>query len=229
MAAIRILTAEIPLSLAGSRLDQALSELFPDFSRSRLQTWIRNGSARVDGAVLAPRHRILGGEQVVLEAEPDLEALTPAQAIPLAVAYEDESILIVDKPAGLVVHPAAGHRDGTLQNALLYHCPALSGIPRGGIVHRIDKDTSGLLMAAKTLAAHKSLVDQLQARTVQREYLALVHGTMTGGGTVDEPIGRHPTDRKRFAVREGGRPAVTFPAIVSVQVPKSISFPRACI
>jgi 23S rRNA pseudouridine1911/1915/1917 synthase len=189
----RILSAEIPLSLAGLRLDQALSELFPDFSRSRLQSWIKDGSAVVDGAVLSPKHRILGGEQVILRAEVDDIATIEGQDIPLDIVYEDESILIVDKPAGLVVHPAAGHRDGTLQNALLHHCPALAGIPRCGIVHRIDKDTSGLLMAAKTLEAHKSLVDQLQERTVHRGYLALVQGAMTGGGTV----------------REGGKPAVT--------------------
>jgi 23S rRNA pseudouridine1911/1915/1917 synthase len=205
----RILSAEIPLDMAGLRLDQALSELFPDFSRSRLQTWIKDGSAVVDGAVLSPKHRILGGEQVVLRAEAEDIASVEGQDIPLGMVYEDDSILIVDKPAGLVVHPAAGHRDGTLQNALLHHCPALAGIPRCGIVHRIDKDTSGLLMAAKTLEAHKSLVDQLQERSVHREYLALVQGAMTGGGMVDEPIGRHGTDRKRFAVREGGKPAVT--------------------
>jgi 23S rRNA pseudouridine1911/1915/1917 synthase len=205
----RVLAAEIPPSLAGRRLDQALSELFPDFSRSRLQSWIKNGSARVDGAVLSPKHRILGGEQVVLHAEVEETATVEGQDIPLAIVYEDEAILIVDKPAGLVVHPAAGHRDGTLQNALLHHAPTLAGIPRCGIVHRLDKDTSGLLMAAKTLAAHKSLVEQLQARTVHREYLALVQGALTAGGTVDEPIGRHRIDRKRFAVRDEGKPAVT--------------------
>jgi 23S rRNA pseudouridine1911/1915/1917 synthase len=205
----RVLTAEIPLSLAGLRLDQALSELFPDFSRSRLQSWIKNGSAVVDGAVLTPKHRILGGEQVVLRAEAEHTTTVESQDIPLDIAYEDDDILIVDKPAGLVVHPAAGHWDGTLQNALLHHAPELAGIPRCGIVHRLDKDTSGLLMAAKTLPAHKSLVEQLQDRSVHREYLALVQGAMTAGGTVDEPIGRHSTDRKRFAVRDAGKPAVT--------------------
>lgn len=204
-----IFTAEIPPSLAGRRLDQALSELFPDFSRSRLQSWIKSGSARIDGAVLPPKHRLLGGEHVVLRVAPEETATVEAQAIPLSILFEDEAILIIDKPAGLVVHPAAGHRDGTLQNALLHHAPALVGIPRCGIVHRLDKDTSGLLMAAKTLSAHKSLVDQLQARTVHREYLALVQGTLTAGGTVDEPIGRHRADRKRFAVREEGKSAIT--------------------
>jgi 23S rRNA pseudouridine1911/1915/1917 synthase len=195
--------------LAGLRLDQALSEVFPAFSRSRLQTWIRTGAAVIDGAVLSPKHRILGGERVVLHATGEASSVVRSQDLPLPVVYEDDSIIIVDKPAGLVVHPAAGHRDGTMQNALLHHCPELAEIPRAGIVHRIDKDTSGLLMAAKTLAAHKSLVDQLQARSAYREYLALVHGTVTAGGTVDEPIGRHPADRKRFAVRNGGKEAVT--------------------
>lgn len=205
----QILTAEIPLSLAGLRLDQALSELFPDFSRSRLQTWIKNGAASVDGVVLPPKHRILGGEQVVLRAEAETVVGIASQDIPLEIVYEDDDILIIDKPAGLVVHPAAGHWDGTLQNALLHHAPTLATIPRCGIVHRIDKDTSGLLMVAKTLTAHHALVEQLQERSVQREYLALVQGAMTGGGTIDEPIGRHPSDRKRFAVRYDGKPAVT--------------------
>ena len=203
------LTAEIPLSLAGLRLDQALSELFPDYSRGRLQGWIKAGAARVDGAVLAPKHRILGGEQVVLRAEAEPMATVASQDIPLDIVYEDDDILIIDKPAGLVVHPAAGHWDGTLQNALPHHAPALAGIPRCGIVHRLDKDTSGLLMVAKTLSAHKSLVEQLQERSVHREYLALVQGAMTAGGTLDESIGRHSGDRKRFAVRQDGKPAVT--------------------
>lgn len=199
----------IPLELAGLRWDQALCALFPDYSRSRLQEWIRDGSARLNGAVVPPKHRILGGEAVELQTVAEPTTTVEGQPIPLAILHEDEALLIVDKPAGLVVHPAAGHPDGTLQNALLHHCPDLAMIPRCGIVHRLDKDTSGLLMAAKTLRAHKSLVDQLQARSVHREYLALVQGTLTGGGTVDLPIGRHGLDRKRFAVREGGKPAVT--------------------
>lgn len=158
---------------------------------------------------MTPKHRLQGGEQVVLHAEVEETTTLEGQDIPLAVVYEDDEILIIDKPAGLVVHPAAGHRDGTLQNALLHHAPILAGIPRCGIVHRLDKDTSGLLMAAKTLSAHKALVEQLQARTVNREYLALVQGAVTAGGTVDAPIGRHRIDRKRFAVRDDGKPAVT--------------------
>jgi len=203
------LTAEIPVALAGLRLDQALSEIFPDFSRGRLQTWIKSGAAKVDGAVLPPKHRILGGEYVALQAEVEPDTAVAGQDIPLEIVHEDDDILIIDKPAGLVVHPAAGHSDGTLQNALLHHAPELAGIPRCGIVHRIDKDTSGLLMVAKTLAAHNALVGQLQEHSVQREYLALAQGAMTAGGTVDAPIGRHPRDRKRYAVRNDGKPAVT--------------------
>ena len=225
MNSTRTLTAEISDDLAGLRLDQALSVLFPDFSRSRLQDWIKTGAAVVDGAVLPARHRVRGGEQIALVAEASPTATLTPQAIPLDITHEDAEILVLDKPAGLVVHPAAGHRDGTLQNALLNHCPALASIPRCGIVHRIDKDTSGLLMVAKTLTAHKQLVEQLQARSVHREYLALVQGAMTGGGAIDEPIGRHGADRKRFAVRPGGKPAVThyriaerFPAHTLVQV-----------
>ncbi|SMF94106.1 23S rRNA pseudouridine1911/1915/1917 synthase [Methylomagnum ishizawai] len=209
MNPFQTLTAEIPVALAGLRLDQALSEIFPDFSRGRLQTWIKSGAAKVDGAVLPPKHRILGGEYVVLQAEVEPDTAVVGQDIPLEIVHEDDDILIIDKPAGLVVHPAAGHSDGTLQNALLHHAPELAGIPRCGIVHRIDKDTSGLLMVAKTLAAHNALVGQLQEHSVQREYLALAQGAMTAGGTVDAPIGRHPRDRKRYAVRNDGKPAVT--------------------
>lgn len=205
----RTLTAEIPDDLAGLRIDQAMSSLFPDYSRSRLQEWIRSGAATVDGTTVPTKHKVLGGEHIALRAEADTSTELQAQDIPIQVVFEDDAVLILDKPAGLVVHPAAGHHDGTLQNALLNHCHALAGIPRCGIVHRIDKDTSGLLMVAKTLESHKQLVDQLQSRSVHREYLALVHGAMTGGGTIDEPIGRHSSDRKRFAVRHGGKPAIT--------------------
>lgn len=201
--------AEISPSLAGLRLDQAMAELFPEFSRNRLQTWIKAGHALVDGSALPPKHKVLGGERVELRVEVETETVCEGQDIPLEIVYEDEALLIVNKPAGLVVHPAAGHRDGTLQNALLHHAQELAGIPRCGLVHRIDKDTTGLLMIAKTLQAQKSLVDQLQARSIQREYLALVQGSLGAGGTVDEPIGRHPVDRQRFAVRPGGKPSVT--------------------
>jgi len=202
-----------------------MSALFPDFSRSRLQDWIKAGAASVDGVVRPAKQRVLGGEQITLTATAEPLTALAAEAIPLTIVHEDAALLVLDKPAGLVVHPAAGHWDGTLQNALLNHCPALASVPRCGLVHRIDKDTSGLLMVAKTLEAHKQLVDQLQARSVQRDYLALVHGALTGGGTIDAPIGRHGVDRKRFAVQPGGKPAIThyriaerFPAHTLVQV-----------
>jgi 23S rRNA pseudouridine1911/1915/1917 synthase len=203
------LSLEIPPRLAGFRLDQALVELLPDYSRSRLQLWIKNGAARLDGRTVVPRHTVWGGERVELMTEAEPATTVVGENIPLRLLHEDDSLLILAKPAGLVVHPAAGHAGGTLQNALLHHAPELAAIPRCGIVHRLDKDTSGLLMVAKTLKAHKALVDQLQARSVHREYLALVQGAMTGGGTLTDPLGRHPTDRKRFAVRRDGKPAVT--------------------
>jgi 23S rRNA pseudouridine1911/1915/1917 synthase len=202
-------SAEIPTELAGLRLDQAVAELFPEFSRAKLQGWIKDGNVLLDGAAKTPKHKVYGGEQVELRAEIEAQTDCVAEDIPLDILYEDEALLIVNKPAGLVAHPAAGHPAGTLQNALLHHAPQLAGVPRSGIVHRIDKDTSGLLMVAKTLQAHKSLVDQLQERSIDREYLALAQGYLTAGGTVDEPIGRHPTDRKRFAVRNDGKPSVT--------------------
>ncbi|MGI9210891.1 MAG: 23S rRNA pseudouridine(1911/1915/1917) synthase RluD [Methylococcaceae bacterium] len=206
---MQVLNTEIPFELAGMRLDQAMAELFPDYSRSRLQIWIKQGAARLDGEVVTPRHKVWGGERIELTAEAEVSTTVQGEDIPLTIIHEDDSVIVVDKPVGLVVHPAAGHWQGTLQNALLHHDPQLATIPRCGIVHRLDRDTSGLLVVARTLTAHKSLVDQLQARTVHREYLALVHGAMTGGGTIDEPLGRHHTDRKRFAVRRDGKPAVT--------------------
>ena len=201
--------ATVPPELAGLRLDQALSELFHEFSRSRLQTWVRNGRVLVNGRIVPVRYKTMGGEQVELTPELSPETDCEGQDIPLAIVYEDSEVLVVDKPAGLVVHPAAGHPDGTLQNALLHHAPALKNLPRSGIVHRIDKDTSGLLMVAKTLQAHKSLVDQLQARETRREYLAIAQGYLTAGATIDEPLGRHPSDRKRYSVRRDGKDAIT--------------------
>lgn len=192
------------------RLDQCLAEVFPDYSRSKLQTWIKAGRVLVDGEVMKGREKLDGGEEIELDAEAERVIEYAPQEIPLDIIYEDNALLIVNKPAGLVVHPAVGNWDGTLVNALLNHAPNLDTLPRAGIVHRIDKDTSGLLMIAKTLQAHNSLVEQLQARSIHREYLALVKGWMTAGGTVDEPIGRHPVDRKRNAVvRRGGKEAIT--------------------
>ncbi len=201
--------ATFPEDAAGQRVDRALAELFPEFSRSRLQRWLKGGLIMVDGAVPRPRDAVAGGESVVIEATLEREGPVTAEAIPLDVRYEDEQLLVINKPAAFVVHPGAGNRDGTLQNALLHHAPELAGLPRSGIVHRLDRDTTGLMVVARTLAAHKSLVDQLQARTVGREYLALVAGTFTAGGHVDAPIDRHPRDRTRMAVRQGGREAVT--------------------
>ncbi len=204
-----ILTEKVPEEFAGERLDQILAKLFPDYSRSKLQTWIKAGRVLVDDTVRKPKERLEGGETIRLDAEAEAVIECEAEAIPLTIIFEDEALLIINKPAGMVVHPAAGNWSGTLQNALLYHDANLVTLPRAGIVHRIDKLTSGLLVVAKTQQAHKYLVEQLQARDINREYLAITQGRMTAGGKVDEPIGRHPVDRKRNAVREDGKHALT--------------------
>lgn len=202
-------SAIVPTESAGSRLDQVLAQLFPEFSRSRMQQWVRDGAVLVDGQTMRPRDKVFGGEQVEVNAVlEDVISVRP-QAIELDIVFEDAHILVVNKPAGLVVHPGAGNLEGTVQNALLHHQPALAGVPRSGIVHRLDKDTSGLMVVAKSLQAHNSLVMQLQERSVRREYVALVAGTFTAGGTVEVPIGRHPRDRLRMAVVENGREAVS--------------------
>jgi 23S rRNA pseudouridine1911/1915/1917 synthase len=205
-----ILTATVPLELARQRLDSVLAELFPDYSRSRLQQWIKDGRVLVDGEVPRAKDKVTGDEsiEVFIEAEP-LDLSNQPQAIELDVVYADADIIVINKPVDFVVHPAAGHADGTLLNALLHYDPALNEVPRAGIVHRLDKDTTGLLVVARTLKSHKQLVEQLQARDIQREYQAIVKGVMTAGGTVDAPIGRDPRDRKRMAVREDGKEAVT--------------------
>ncbi len=199
----------VPPEMAGLRLDQALAELCPEYSRSRLKSWVNSGNILIDNKTLRPRDKVNGGEAVIITPIADTSLNIKAEPIALNIVFEDESMLVVNKPAGLVVHPAAGNWDGTLQNALLHHDPALEGLPRAGLVHRIDKETSGLLMVARTLTAHKLLVDQLQARAFEREYLTVVRGYMTAGGTVDAPLARHPTDRKKYAVREGGKEAIT--------------------
>jgi 23S rRNA pseudouridine1911/1915/1917 synthase len=204
-----ILTAKVPEEMAGKRFDQCLAEIFPDYSRSKLQSWIKAGRITVNKKSLKAKDKLDGGEEVVLDAEAEVVMEYEAEDIPLDIVYEDEALLIVNKPAGLVVHPAVGHWQGTLVNALLNHQVSLKTLPRAGIVHRLDKDTSGLLMVAKTLQAHNSLSSQLQERTIVREYLALAKGWMTAGGTIDEPLGRHPNDRKRHIVREDGKHAVT--------------------
>ena len=203
------LNAAVPVGLAGRRFDQALAELFPDYSRSRLTAWIKSGAALLDGATVAPRTIVHGGEAIALSVRMEREIGAVAQDIALDIRYADADVIVVNKPSGLVVHPGAGNPDGTLQNALLHHDPKLAEIPRGGIVHRLDKDTSGLMVVARTLRAHTSLVEQLSARAVHRQYSAIVYGAMISGGRVDAPIGRHPHDRLKQAVRDDGRDAVT--------------------
>lgn len=203
-------TAQVPEHLLGARLDQAVAEMFPDFSRSRLKTWIQAGNVKVDDlVVLKPRERVLAGQQIDVHAELEAEVFSVPQAIDLTIVYEDDDLLVLDKPAGLVVHPGAGTPDGTLLNALLHHCSALEQLPRAGIVHRLDKETTGLMVVAKTIAAYTALVAALQAREIIREYEAIVSGVMTAGGSIDAPIGRHPSKRTLMAVKPNGKPAVT--------------------
>ena len=199
----------IPAEMAGLRFDQALAQLLPDYSRARLQTWLRDEQITINGKHPRQRDRVKGEEQVVLHATLATETCNKAQDVGIDIVYEDDDLLVINKAVGLVVHPAAGNHDGTLLNALLYHCAALEHLPRAGIVHRLDKDTSGLLVVAKNLVAHHSLVQQLQARSIHREYVALVHGVMTAGGTISAAIGRHPRQRKLMAVVPGGKAAVS--------------------
>ncbi len=201
---------QVTEQFAGQRLDAALASMFPDYSRSRLQQWIRDGQVLLDGEVVKPRTRLAGDEtlQLTVHQEPQMDDYTP-QDIPLDIVHEDADIIVVNKPAKLVVHPAAGHANGTLVNALLFHDAELGNVPRAGIVHRLDKDTTGLMVIARNLKAHKHLVEELQQRTVKREYQALVQGVITAGGTVEAPIGRHTRDRVRMCVREDGKPAST--------------------
>jgi len=204
-----VFDAAIPDEWAGERVDQALAKLFPDYSRSRLQTWLKEGQILVNGEIKRAKDKVLGGEQVRLEVVLVSENSWEAENIPLNIVYEDEQLLVINKPAGMVVHPAAGNFNGTMLNALLHYAPELEAVPRAGIVHRLDKDTSGVLVVARTLTAQKLLVEQLQQRTFLREYDAIIRGSVTAGNTINQPIGRHPINRKRMAVNEKGKPAIT--------------------
>lgn len=204
----------VPEELAGLRLDQALARMFPEYSRSRLKEWLLAGAITVDGGSKRPRDAVRGGEAIELEPQAEIEVAARPEPMRLDVVHEDDDVLVVNKPTGLVVHPGAGNTSGTLMNGLLHHAPQLEEVPRAGIVHRIDKDTTGLLLVAKTLTAHTALVRQLADREISREYLAVCNGVLTGGGTIDEPIARHPVDRKRMSVQPDGKTAVTHYAVL---------------
>lgn len=200
---------DLPAQLAGLRLDQALARALPQYSRSRLQGWIEAGAVQVDGRRLRGRDKVLGGERVQIEARIEADEQIAAEALPLDVVFEDRALIVINKPAGLVVHPGAGNARHTLQNALLAFDTKLALVPRAGIVHRLDKDTSGLLVVARTPEVHMALVTAMSEREIERHYIALCTGVMTGGGTIDEPIGRHRSQRTRMTVRSDGRPAIT--------------------
>lgn len=199
----------IPAELAGLRLDKALARMFPEYSRSRLKEWLLAGAITVDGNSWRPRDAVEGGESVALQPPAEVSVRAEPESMALQVAHEDSDLLVINKPAGLVVHPGAGNPAGTLMNGLLHHAPELEKIPRAGIIHRLDKDTSGLLLVAKTLQAHTALVRLLADREISRQYIAVCNGVLTGGGVIREPISRHPTDRKRMSVQQDGKAAVT--------------------
>jgi 23S rRNA pseudouridine1911/1915/1917 synthase len=203
------LEAVVPDELYGKRLDQAVAQIFPDYSRSRLQGWIKEGELTVDGKVLRTRDKLTGGEKIVVDAHIAVIEEHKGEDIPLDIVFEDEHILVLNKPSGLVVHPASGHAEGTLLNALLHHAPEVAQVPRAGIVHRLDRETTGLMVVAKTIQAQTDLVEQLQERSMGREYEAVVQGVMIGGGTVDEPMGRHSKNRLKMAVVGLGKEAIT--------------------
>lgn len=202
---------EVSFEQAGLRLDQVASTMFPNFSRARLQTWIKDGSLLVDGNQAKNRQKLLGGELITLAAHQETQEQWQAEALPLKIMYEDESLLIINKAAGLVVHPAAGNYSGTLLNGLLHHYPELGNVPRAGIVHRLDKETSGLMVVARTLDSHHFLIEQIQAREISREYQAVALGLVTAGGTIEAPLGRHPVHRTKRAVvtEQNGKNAIT--------------------
>ena len=203
------MSAEVPRAFGGLRLDQALARMFPQYSRNRLQVWLAAGHIRLDGARGEARQAVRGGERVELAPPAAPDAAPRAQRMPLAIVFEDDALIVIDKPAGLVVHPGAGVPDRTLMNGLLAHCPALAGVPRAGIVHRLDKDTSGLLVVAKTVEAQASLVRQLESRSMRRVYLAVVQGDPPSSGLIDAPVGRDTRARTRMAVTRRGKDALT--------------------
>ena len=209
LAGDETMTARVPEALHGARLDAAAASLFPAFSRSRLADWIKLGRLQRNQSAAKPRDKVAVADHITLTPEYDDRVEWAPEALPLDLLYEDDHVIVLNKPAGLVVHPAAGHHSGTLVNRLLAHAPEMASLPRGGIVHRLDKDTSGVMLAAKSTLAHKSLVAQLAERTVSRHYSAVCRGTFSGGGTIDGPIGRHPTSRIKMAVVPDGKPAVT--------------------
>lgn len=204
----------VPDELGGQRLDQAIAKLLPDYSRTQIQDWIKSGNLKVDNAIVKARMIVMGGETITIDAERKAQPQWEAQAIDLNIVYEDEALLVINKPAGMVVHPAAGNASSTLLNALLHYCPDLKTLPRAGIIHRLDKDTTGLLVIAKTPKALMHLTKQLKARTITRLYQTIVSGMIISGGTVDAPIARHPINRKRMAVIDTGKHAVTHYRVV---------------
>ena len=206
----QLLQARVPEEMAGQRFDLTLARLFTDYSRSKIQSWIKSGDALLGGKSATAKHKVHTDDLVTVRVRHTTEVRAAPQAIELSIVFEDDLVLVIDKPAGLVVHPGAGNADGTLVNALLHHDPSLASVPRAGVVHRLDKDTSGLLVIAKNLIAHNQLVIALKDRTVSRHYDAIVCGALTGGGEIDAPIGRHPSHRTKMAIRDNGRPARSF-------------------
>ncbi|MBU0455754.1 MAG: 23S rRNA pseudouridine(1911/1915/1917) synthase RluD [Gammaproteobacteria bacterium] len=204
----------VPAKYKGKRIDATLATLLPHYSRTLIKEWIETGQITIDWKIKKPKDKVTGNEHVCLEATLTENTSDQPEDIPLDIVYEDDDLLVINKPVGLVVHPGAGNRQGTLLNALLHHCPTLTTLPRAGIVHRLDKDTSGLLIIAKNLKTHTALVDQLQKRKISREYEAIVYGTFTGGGTIDAPIGRDPHHRTRMAITDKGKPAITHYRII---------------
>ncbi|MFK8030302.1 MAG: 23S rRNA pseudouridine(1911/1915/1917) synthase RluD [Gammaproteobacteria bacterium] len=209
MTDVRHLEGVVPQNASGLRLDRALAQLFPEFSRNRLKAWILEGLVLVGGETRRPKDPVYDGELIQIDVKVEDEPGLQAEAMELAILYQDEHVLVVNKPAGLVVHPGAGNPRGTLVNGLLHYDPQLFDLPRAGLIHRLDKDTSGVLIIARTLESHTRLTAAMQAREIGRSYLAICAGRLSGGGTVDEPIGRHDGDRTRMTVRSGGRHAVT--------------------